>query len=86
MVRQNRHERYRMMRKFNITLFKDQSSYQNLTKLNEILRHLKALHNFLHMAPIWYFYLYLVGNAISLNENITIFAFEVLLKKKQLET
>ena len=44
-------------------------------KPNKILDHWKALWKYFHMVSIWYFYLILFGNGISLNKNFCFFFF-----------
>ena len=56
---------------------------KNFKKLIKILDHSEALETLFHLAPIWYLYLFLFGNGISLNKNIDKFVFAVPMKKMQ---
>ena len=56
---------------------------KNFKKLIKILDHSEALETLFHLAPIWYLYLFLFGNGISLSKNIAKFVFAVPLKKMQ---
>ena len=50
-------------------------AYEYVKKLMRIIGHLKALRKNFHLAPIWYSYLCLFRNGISLSKNIAHFLF-----------